>query len=208
MLFVCHHKHCFQFLLGVKTAPRETENNAYAKFCGDKQRALWYVVVFSGVVNCLRPWTWWVDILVRLRWICSYYTANFRKMFFCFLISAILWRCGGLVFASCSQVRSTRTGSALLQKWRTSWWCPRRGGVSGQVSTPPPPPTKKKKTFVTTHNTLINIGYVLSPRKHTLKCVAKGFFACSNWVQWKFFCRSPKPLRQKLFSRGSLTIKT
>ena len=33
-------------------APRETENNAYAKCWGDKQRALWYVLVFSGVVNC------------------------------------------------------------------------------------------------------------------------------------------------------------
>ena len=32
-------------------APRETENNAYAKFLGDKQRALWYVMAFSGVVN-------------------------------------------------------------------------------------------------------------------------------------------------------------
>ena len=32
-------------------APRETENNTYAKFWGDKQRALWYVMVFSGVVN-------------------------------------------------------------------------------------------------------------------------------------------------------------
>ena len=32
-------------------ALRETENNAYAKFWGDKQRALWYVMVFSGVVN-------------------------------------------------------------------------------------------------------------------------------------------------------------
>ena len=32
-------------------APRETENNAYAKFWTDKQRALWYVMVFSGVVN-------------------------------------------------------------------------------------------------------------------------------------------------------------
>ena len=36
MLFVCDpqilHKHCLQFLLGVKMAPRETENNAYAKF--------------------------------------------------------------------------------------------------------------------------------------------------------------------------------
>ena len=55
MLFVCHpkmlHKLCLQFLLRVKMAPRETENNAYAKFWGDKQKALWYVVVFSGVVN-------------------------------------------------------------------------------------------------------------------------------------------------------------
>ena len=57
MLFVCHpkivHKHCLQFLLGVKMARRETENNAYTKFWGDKQRALWYVMVFSGVANCL-----------------------------------------------------------------------------------------------------------------------------------------------------------
>ena len=45
------HKYCLQFLLGVKMAPRETENNAYAKFWGDKQRALWYVMVFSEVVN-------------------------------------------------------------------------------------------------------------------------------------------------------------
>ena len=55
MLFVCHpkflHKRCLQFLLGVKMAPRETENNAYAKFWGHKKRALWYVMVFSGVVN-------------------------------------------------------------------------------------------------------------------------------------------------------------
>ena len=33
-------------------APGETENNAYANFWGDKQRTLWYVMVFSGVVNC------------------------------------------------------------------------------------------------------------------------------------------------------------
>ena len=32
-------------------ALRETENNAYAKFWVDKQRALWCVMVFSGVVN-------------------------------------------------------------------------------------------------------------------------------------------------------------
>ena len=34
-------------------APTETENNGYAKFWGDKQRALWYVMVFSGAVNCI-----------------------------------------------------------------------------------------------------------------------------------------------------------
>ena len=32
-------------------ALRETENNAHAKFCGKKQRALWYVMVFFVVVN-------------------------------------------------------------------------------------------------------------------------------------------------------------
>ena len=32
-------------------APRETENNAYVKFWGDEKIALWYVMVFSGVVN-------------------------------------------------------------------------------------------------------------------------------------------------------------
>ena len=55
MVFVCHpkilHKHCLQFLLGVKMAPRETANNAYAKFWDDKQKVLWCGMVFSGVVN-------------------------------------------------------------------------------------------------------------------------------------------------------------
>ena len=32
-------------------APRETESNAYAKFWSDKHTALWYVMVFSVVVN-------------------------------------------------------------------------------------------------------------------------------------------------------------
>ena len=32
-------------------APRETENNAYAKVWSDQQRVLWHVMVFSGVVN-------------------------------------------------------------------------------------------------------------------------------------------------------------
>ena len=61
MLFVCRpkvlHKHCLQFFLGVKMAPRETENNTNVKFGGYKQRALWYVVVFlkCGHVNVLGP---------------------------------------------------------------------------------------------------------------------------------------------------------
>ena len=52
---VCHtkilHKRCLQFLLGVKMTLTETENNAYAKFWGDKHRALWCVMVFYVVVN-------------------------------------------------------------------------------------------------------------------------------------------------------------
>ena len=37
-------------------APRETENNAYAKFWGDKQRTLWYVMVFLewSIERCAR----------------------------------------------------------------------------------------------------------------------------------------------------------
>ena len=55
MLFVCHpkilHKHCLQFLLGVKMVPRENEVDAYANLWGDRQRALFYAMVFSVVVN-------------------------------------------------------------------------------------------------------------------------------------------------------------
>ena len=44
------HKHCLQFILGVKMAPRET-TTILMQNLGDKQRALWYVMVFSGMVN-------------------------------------------------------------------------------------------------------------------------------------------------------------
>ena len=40
---ITYHNACSLFLLGVKMGRRETENNVYAKFWGDKQRALWYV---------------------------------------------------------------------------------------------------------------------------------------------------------------------
>ena len=55
MLFVCHpktlQKPWLRFLLGVKMVRRETENNAYAKFWGDKDHHGMFMV-FSGVVNC------------------------------------------------------------------------------------------------------------------------------------------------------------
>ena len=54
MLFVCHpdilHKHCLQFLLGVKIAPRESENNVYAKFGVTNEEhygILWYFLEWS-----------------------------------------------------------------------------------------------------------------------------------------------------------------
>ena len=54
MLVVCHptilHKHCLQFLLGVKMAPRKTENNAYAKFWDDNKEyygMLWHFLGWS-----------------------------------------------------------------------------------------------------------------------------------------------------------------
>ena len=47
-------------------APRETENNAYAKFWGDKERALWYVMVFSGVVNSCTFHTFYTNFFLRI----------------------------------------------------------------------------------------------------------------------------------------------
>ena len=61
MLFVCHsniwHKHCLKFLLGVKMAPRENENNAFAKFgVTNKEHygMLWYF--WSGQLWLLGLW--------------------------------------------------------------------------------------------------------------------------------------------------------
>ena len=73
MLFVWHpdifHKYCLQFLLRVKITRRETENNSYAKFWRDKQRALWYVMVFSGVVNSLMNATSVFQLFYYAMWI-------------------------------------------------------------------------------------------------------------------------------------------
>ena len=72
MLFVCHpkilDKHCLQFFLAVKIAPRETENNGYAKFWVDKQRA--YVVVFCCMLWYFLEWS--IARTVRSLWpVCS-----------------------------------------------------------------------------------------------------------------------------------------
>ena len=48
-------------------AQRETENNVYAKFWDDKQRVLWYVMVFSGVVNYLFQESSWVMLVLDTR---------------------------------------------------------------------------------------------------------------------------------------------
>ena len=44
-------------------APRETEDNAYANFFVDKQRALWYVTVLSGVVNLIGLEQWYLSLI-------------------------------------------------------------------------------------------------------------------------------------------------
>ena len=41
------HKHCFQFLLGLKMAPGENKNNAYAKFGGTNKE--YYGIFRTGL---------------------------------------------------------------------------------------------------------------------------------------------------------------
>ena len=59
MLFVCHpkvlHKHCFQFLLGVKMALTETENNAFCKIMGLQTKSIMvcYGIFWSGQLALL-----------------------------------------------------------------------------------------------------------------------------------------------------------
>ena len=77
MLFVCHpkilRKHCLQFLLGVKMTPREAEDNADAKFWGDKKKEhygmLWYFLEWSiqRSGHCAHIWkvTNWTDCWLR-----------------------------------------------------------------------------------------------------------------------------------------------
>ena len=43
------HKHCFQFLLGLKMAPREIKNNAYAKFGGTNKE--YYGIFRTGLLH-------------------------------------------------------------------------------------------------------------------------------------------------------------
>ena len=54
-------------------APRDTENTTYAKFSGDKQRALWYVMVFSAVVN--------TRTVYSMRLLCAFFRKKKEKWF-------------------------------------------------------------------------------------------------------------------------------
>ena len=54
-------------------APGKTENKVYAKFWGDKRRALWYhVMVFSGMVNSH-------DFMSRIDLVSKNFLANFFR---------------------------------------------------------------------------------------------------------------------------------
>ena len=73
-------------------ASRETENNAYAKFWGDKQRVLWYFMVFSGVANCLA-----VPVLKKtlkfghfMSWSCSGGREMYKKAWCTFSVVVLL----------------------------------------------------------------------------------------------------------------------
>ena len=52
-----------------EAAGRETEDNAYAKFWGDKQRALWYVMVF--LEWSIGDYLWTSALRLKLMYICN-----------------------------------------------------------------------------------------------------------------------------------------
>ena len=74
-------------------APRETENNAYAKFWGDKQRALWYVMVFLEwyvfYVNSSKKPNMSISFTVAFS---NIFHDNFVVFFFCMEPGDILFR--------------------------------------------------------------------------------------------------------------------
>ena len=57
-------------------APRQTENNAYAKFWSDQLRLLWYVMAISVVVNCINWFRWH---LARSRFDCPSWDSLKKK---------------------------------------------------------------------------------------------------------------------------------
>ena len=61
-------------------APRDTENTTYAKFSGDKQRALWYVMVFSAVVN--------TRTVYSMRLLCSFF--RLKEKWFNYVVTFFL----------------------------------------------------------------------------------------------------------------------
>ena len=92
-------------------APRETEDNAYAKFWGDRQRALWYVMVFLE----------WSVITYKSGQVfkASYGCANLRGFFFPIvplLTSAI--DVSDKIIAKLYTIDATRESRMAMQNFR------------------------------------------------------------------------------------------
>ena len=106
MLFVCHskilHNHCLQFLLGVKMAPRETENNAYAKF---------------GVTNKEHYGMLWYF----LEWSIGHFRVP-KNLTFKTRLSAkpLLWK--WVLFASQLKITFISMASHLASLWKWAFW--------------------------------------------------------------------------------------
>ena len=64
------HKHCFCFLLGPLLVPRESGNNAYAKFAGTNKE--YYGIFRSGLLN----------VMVSLKWFDSFSEKSIFPKFF------------------------------------------------------------------------------------------------------------------------------
>ena len=136
MLFVCYpkilHKHCFQFLLGVKMAPRETENNAYAKFWGDKQKGIIIQCKCFFLFIGQEPTTWPANNCLQIM-VCS---------------CAMLFNCFWLLILFCSCVNETTLFSFL-------WPLLRENGRSLRF----PKIFLKKQTRWSNDKTIIELSY-------------------------------------------------
>ena len=59
------HKHCFQFLLGLKMVPKENENNAYAKFGWTNKE--YYGIFRGGLLGAVTEQAWCADLKLMVQ---------------------------------------------------------------------------------------------------------------------------------------------